>query len=530
VSVPRVSVLILDTHGKPAAAIGETVASLVSQTEPAWEAVVVGAFEALKGRKGPPTSLINAADRLVMRKSSATSLGELAARGLAAATGEWVCVLEPGDALAPEALALLLAAARRMPSAQLAYADERGADGAEHTKPGWSPTYLHGCPYVGRPALLRRRELLARGGFRADAGTAVEWAAWLDLAASRPGLARSNRSPWDGGAAVHVAQLLAIRSGTVGVAARGLGEEADRRRMLTAYLARNEAYASVESAGPAGCFRVRRPLPNPPLVSVVVPTRGGHQLVREMPTELVSNALRSLVARTDYPAYELVVVLTDGYPADLPERLRRLAADRPLRLVRDPGGFDFSRACHTGVDASRGALVCLLNDDIEVTHPDWLSRMVEHAMAPGVGVVGAQLRYEDGRIQHAGVIQQTGLLSHRFAGAPDGFGPEGLLSLDVDYIAVTGACLLTPRAVWNEVGGLSGRLPVNYGDVDYCLRVRATGRRVLVASGAVLIHFESSSREQIRATAEELDTWSALWASRLAVDPYLGAGPMSVRA
>jgi GT2 family glycosyltransferase len=182
------------------------------------------------------------------------------------------------------------------------------------------------------------------------------------------------------------------------------------------------------------------------------------------------------------------------------------------------------------VDASHGALVCLLNDDVEVTHPDWLRRMVEHATRPDVGVVGAQLRYEDGRIQHAGVVHRDGLPDHRFARASADDGPNGLLSLDVDYAAVTGACLLTSRAVWDEVGGLPARLPVNYGDVDYCLRVRAGGRRVVLASGAILTHFESSSREPVPATPGEVTTWLGLWRARLAQDPYLAAGPMGLGA
>jgi GT2 family glycosyltransferase len=267
-------------------------------------------------------------------------------------------------------------------------------------------------------------------------------------------------------------------------------------------------------------------LPHPPLVSIVMATRGGRRPVRGTPTELVSHALRSLVGRTDYPAYELVVVLTDGCPADLRGRLTELAGQRPLRVVRDPGGFDFSRACHTGVAASHGALVCLLNDDIEVTHPDWLRRMVEHATRPEVGVVGAQLHYEDGRIQHAGVVQVDGFLAHRFAGASVGNGPNGLLSLDVDYAAVTGACLVTRRRIWDELGGLSSQLPLNYGDVDYCLRARGVGAQVVLASGAVLVHFESSSREDFRASSTELSTWRALWGERLAQDPYLADGPM----
>jgi GT2 family glycosyltransferase len=234
---------------------------------------------------------------------------------------------------------------------------------------------------------------------------------------------------------------------------------------------------------------------------------------------LVLNALRSLVDRTTYPSWEVVLVPSEHTPADVLSESAEILGDR-LRVAPVDGPFNFSRSVNTGVAAARGELVLLLNDDTEVIERRWLERMVSVMSEDGVGVVGAKLLFEDERVQHVGVaFDLDGEAMHVHIFEDDDAGHFGSKIVDLDFLAVTGACLLVPREVFEEVGGFSEALPLNYNDVDFCLKVGATGRRVVCTPFARLHHYESSSREA-RIEDEERAAL-AWWDHRKHLDPYV---------
>ncbi|MGH9272397.1 MAG: glycosyltransferase, partial [Ilumatobacteraceae bacterium] len=181
--------------------------------------------------------------------------------------------------------------------------------------------------------------------------------------------------------------------------------------------------------------------------------------------------------------------------------------------------FNFSQRCHAGVDASGGEYVVLLNDDVLAEDPYWLSSMVGYFAEPDVGVVGARLLHADGTLQHAGILLNEHP-RHIFAGfGGDDPGPFDLLRVAREVSAVTGACLATPRALWNELGGLSGDFAVAFNDVDYCLRAATVGRRTVWTPEATLYHFESQTRSPT-ASAREVELLRARWGHVLRRDPY----------
>jgi hypothetical protein len=152
-------------------------------------------------------------------------------------------------------------------------------------------------------------------------------------------------------------------------------------------------------------------------------------------------------------------------------RLRIVGYDRP---------FIFSAKINVGVIRADGEQLPLLNDDMEIATPDWIERLVMYADRPEIGAVGCRLRYEDGRLQHAGVLFDDGRPRHIYRGFSGGFkGYFNNVLLAQNYLAVTGACLMTPKDLFDEVGGLSATLPINFNDIDYCLKVWAAGRRVV---------------------------------------------------
>jgi GT2 family glycosyltransferase len=290
---------------------------------------------------------------------------------------------------------------------------------------------------------------------------------------------------------------------------------------VAAQLGRLGIAASVE-AQPGGHFRVRYRLPaSPPLVSIVVPTRDavGH----------LAACVGSVLERSSYQNYELVVVDNQSRDPAALDFLRG-AAQRPrVRVLRYDAPFNFSAINNYAAAQANGDVLCLLNNDTEVITPDWLDEMLGHLLQPGVAVVGAKLYYSDGRVQHAGDTVGPGGCAHHLHSliehdAP-GYCDRAVLAQDLS--AVTAACLMTWRARYLELGGLDERnLPVAFNDVDYCLRVREAGYRVVWTPYAELYHHESVSRgkddspEKVERARREVGYMRRRWEHVMQHDPF----------
>ncbi len=265
----------------------------------------------------------------------------------------------------------------------------------------------------------------------------------------------------------------------------------------------------------------------PPLVSVVIPTRDN--------ARLLDACVDGLLQRTAYREIEVLIADNGSSAASAVAALARLAQHSRVTVVPVPGPFNYSAINNAVVAQSRGAVILLLNDDVEVVEPGWLGEMVGLAVRPDVGAVGAKLLYPDGRVQHAGIVLGVG----SFEGGPGVAGHFGLGARagDAGYAgqfvttrgvsAVTGACLAVRRAVWDRVGGLDAvSLPVALNDLDFCLRVRAAGFAVVWTPHAVLVHHESASRgsDATEASRErfrgECRVMRERWGPVLDADPF----------
>nr|MBA2586027.1 glycosyltransferase [Chthoniobacterales bacterium] len=246
--------------------------------------------------------------------------------------------------------------------------------------------------------------------------------------------------------------------------------------------------------------RVKYRLPTrPPLVSIIIPTRDRVELLRK--------CIGSLARQTNYPAYEIILVDNGSTEAGTTDYYASLANEPGIELLRHPGDFNFSRLCNAGVEAAHGEIVVLLNNDVEILDPDWLTEMVSLALRPDVGAVGARLWGPDGRLQHGGIVlsrHNIGSYAH-FGLRRTDLGYFSKLHLTQNVSAVTAACLATRREVYQRAGGLNEReLAIAFNDVDFCLRLRAAGLRVIWTPNADLVHYESSSRG-LEDTAEKQD-------------------------
>ncbi|MCJ2014450.1 glycosyltransferase family 2 protein [Methylobacterium sp. J-076] len=367
-----------------------------------------------------------------------------------------LCLLHAGDELAPDALALLAAS---LGGADLAYGDEIGPDDAPRLKPDWSADLAVANGYVGRVALLSRG-LIARMSDR-PLGPVADAAISLGIAAA---LACRR--------AVHCPRPL----GRIA----DLPSDDDRARRLLA------TGIPLRGVPPDRLW----PLPEPPpLASVIIPSRDR--------LDLIAPACRGVLDATDYPSLELIVVDNGSIDPAVLAFYEELGRDPRVRIVPFPHPFNFSAMVNAGVEAATGRVVVLLNNDIGVRGAGWLGEMVRQALRPEVGAVGAKLLFGDGTLQHAGVVvglagRAGHILRRRPADTP---GHLGRLRVAHEVSAVTAACLAVTRDKYRAVGGFDAEaFPVDFNDVDFCLRLGAAGWKCIWTPAAELYHFESFSR------------------------------------
>ncbi|MBL4848063.1 MAG: glycosyltransferase [Planctomycetes bacterium] len=425
--------------------------------------------------------------------------------GLERAQGEWVCVLDHDDTLAPHALAWLAWTAAQDPSADLIYSDEdkldpSGARVQPAYKPGWSPDFLLSINYLCHLTALRRGLVSDVGGFR----SAYDGAQDYDLLLRVAPRARS---------VSHVPKILYH------------WRQAPGSTALDA--------SAKPHAGPAGARALRDALPLWGLgqrqVSEV--PGGGYRLggtgvawrvsiliaTKDRP-DLLLPCLASLRAMTRHAAVEVVVVDNGSVSAAGRAALSEAEAGG-ARVLSCPGAFNYGRLMNEAAAQTEGEVLLLLNDDTEVRTAGWIQELLAHLDRPGVGAAGPLLRYPNGRIQHAGVLLGIGgVASHAFIGRTAPSHPRARLASNVS--ALTGACLALRRSAFEEVDGFDAvRLPNSYGDVDLCLRLADAGYRSLFVPTVELLHHEGATRGR----AVDVGAQTALrarWGQRIERDPY----------
>jgi O-antigen biosynthesis protein len=295
------------------------------------------------------------------------------------------------------------------------------------------------------------------------------------------------------------------------------------RRAIGDFLASQGVSAEVGPSDAPGYHRVHYLLPQPlPLASLIVPVGAA--------LETLEICLSGLLERTDYGALELLVLVNSGTRPETRPYLERLSRDARVTLITDDApGFNFSRICNRGVARARGEIIGLVNDDIEIIESDWLTEMVSHALRPDVGAVGALLHYPDNRIQHAGVvIGLGGVAGHAHFGRVRGdHSYFGRAALTQNLSAVTGACLVMRKSIYQEIGGLDEtNLAIAFNDIDLCLRLREKGYLIVWTPYAELYHHESASRgsdfmpDKIARFRRECAFMERRWSEVMADDPY----------
>ncbi len=513
---PRFSI-VTPVYETPADVLWETLDSVRRQSFGNWELCVVD-------DASPSPRVRDMLDRVaaeeprvkVAHRDENGGIVAASNDALALATGEFIALLDHDDEFHPDALRLVDAAIGDDAEVDYVYTDEdkideSGHHGSPFLKPDWSPERMRTQMYTCHLSVFRRSLVEEVGGFKDDYEGAQDWD--LVLRATE----RSRK-------VLHVPRVLyhwrsIATSAAAGEDVKPWAFEAGKRA-VQAHCDRIGIEATVErDPVDQGVYHLEPRLSREPSVSIVIPTNGQTREVRYEEIVLVENCVRSIVADSTYSNYEIVVVADTTTPVPVRERLRELVGDR-LRLIDFDRPFNFSEKINAGAVRAEGDHLLLLNDDIEVATVDWLERLVMYSQLDGVGAVGARLLLEDGRLQHGGVNFEGGLPGHPYYGWPgDAQGYANNLKVTRNLLAVTGACLMTRRELFDHVGGFSTTFPINYNDVDYCLKLREIGQRVVFDADVTMLHFESSSRSSDVADWEKLKLL-ARWAALTDPDPY----------
>jgi GT2 family glycosyltransferase len=483
---PVISLVILDEGGvdDEGVLLQRTVASIRSQLYPTWEMCL-------------------AEDR--------------------APTGTFIALLEPGDLLPEQALYEIAAEIDAHPDTAMIYTDEDKMDvqGRRYDpafKPDFSLELQLSCHLTGRLTVYRRTLLETIGVSPYAIRRGQEQALAVQAAAS----CGSNRIR-------HIPAILCHRlllAERLDEAVTRFHPERDARLAAVAQTLGTSDLAPLPGHGEWN--RVTWPLPDPlPRVSVIIPTRDR--------ADLLARCLGGLLYRTDYSNLEVLIINNDSIDAGTESLFQMLQKDPRVHVIPMPGPFNYSALNNAAVSIATGEILVMLNNDVDVIGSGWLKEMVSHAVRPDVGAVGAKLLYGDRRIQHAGVVLGVGqhaagpgVAGHfgHYAAADDA-GYLGQFALTRELSAVTGACLAFRREVFEAVGGLDETaLPIAFNDVDFCLRIRALGFRIIWTPWAELYHLESASRglaetpEQVAHAAREADYMRHRWGPILDNDPF----------
>ncbi len=402
----------------------------------------------------------------------------------------WFCLIQAGDQIAESGLLLLAGGLAGSEASGLVYGDEDVLDaGYGPSRPifrrDFDIDHLRSYPYLGRLLLFRGKEYLELGGFDWSSGPAK----YYDYAL------RFYESFGEKGI-FHQPSILFHASQR-----RDEGDiQSAHRVALHAHLLRCNVAAEVDAGGMPGSFRVRYPYEAQPLVSIIIPTK--NQL------SMLQRCLESLLEKTAYKNYEILLVDNQSSDVATVDYLNGLVGlNLPnLQVLSYQHEFNFADMNNLAVREARGEYLVLLNNDTAIVKSDWLDALLNHARRPEVGIVGAKLLYPDGTVQHAGVVLGLrGPADHPFVGeamASQGYG--GRLLLDQQYSAVTAACMMVRKSVYDAVGGMDAEaFKVSYNDVDFCLRVREAGFRIVWTPYAVVMHEGNVSQKQVDTATQE---------------------------
>lgn len=530
---PLISVCV-PLYNTPPRFLADLLDGMIAQTSPWWQLCLadasdegndaVGQLVAKKATEAENKLPPQTAPRIVYTRIENRGISANTNAAAALADGEYLALADHDDILAPHAIytmqrEIMASGAAFLYSDEALFTRSIRRPGVGHFKPDYAPDYLLCCNYLCHLAVFLRSEFEAVGGERPELDGAQDHDLFFRLL---------ERIPPE--RVRHVPEVLyywRVHGGSTsgGVEAKPYVEAA-ARRAIAEHLERTGRVGEVEDGLFPSTYRVLWPLEagKEPLVSVIIPNKDH--------VDDLKACLEGLYRETDYPNLETIVVENNSTEPETFAYYDTLPAAYPgCRVVRWPGqGFNFSAINNYGRGFARGEYLLLLNNDVTPLGPGWLAELVRQASQPGAAACGAMLWYPDGTVQHAGIITGLGGFaghSHKYH-RRGGSGYMFRLATVQDFSAVTAACMLVRADCYDAVGGLDEGYAVAFNDVDFCLRLRQKGWRIVWSPYAELCHHESKSRgldekdkaKKQRFTGEQERLRNRFGRKALTHDPY----------
>jgi GT2 family glycosyltransferase len=517
-SKPIISV-ITPVYNVKADFLRQCIESVRSQYYPFWElclcddgSTLPETIEALESYQGTDSRI------KIVRLERNQGIAIASNRAAEFSTGEYLAMLDNDDELAPDALYEVAKAIHANPDIDLLYTDEDKIDEHgelvdDYFKPGWSPEHLLSVMYMLHLLVVRKDLFFSVGRFRPEFSGAQDYDLVLRLSTEALTIHHVPRTLYHWRKAEgSAADLVFAKPEALDAGGRALQD----------YIRRNGIDATVEDGLLEGTFRVRHRIQDQPLASLCIMASNNRATITGRGNiDLLENFVKSIAAETDYPNYEIVIV-DDG---NLSESTRRALSGIPYRLesfTLPNKPFNFAKKANFAFRQARGRHIVLLNDDMEVISPGWLTAMIEYAQQEEIGVVSARLIRPGQRSQQvrtvSGVNKGAARAFHEYPS--EAIGYNAYTHLIRNYSAVTAACMATRMDVIEKAGGFDERFTTDFNDVDFCLRVIQKGYRVVYTPFAELYHFEGTSIKRKVQDPAEVALFTSRWAEEIRNDPY----------
>lgn len=521
---PLISILV-PVCNVPSDRLMETVESVMDQTYPNWELCLVDDASSTIGRGAYLDRLLEELpgidERIKVRRNTENRhISRTTNDAAAMAKGEYVAFLDHDDLLAPDALASVVKALRDDPKLDILYSDEDKIDGENNRfypyfKPDYSPETLLSNNYMTHFLTMRKSLFDELGALRSEYDGAQDHDLVLRAVEKTDKIH-------------HIPKVLYHWRAEEGSTAFGADEKTYAReaglKAVSEALKRRGIPATAKPSTIPGSYTIHMDTGLPGKVSVIIPTKDN--------PEVLTRCVDSIFDRTPETGFEVLIVNNNSQNPETFEAFKKLEGryGERIRVIDYPYPFNYSKINNFAAGEADGEFLLFLNDDTEVLSDNWMSSMARLAALPDIGAVGAKLLYPDGSIQHAGVVLGLGpseIAGHfmtRMDGDAEGY--FGRLQLLTDYAAVTAACLMVKKDRFDQVGGFTEALSVNYNDIDFCLKLLARGYRNVYDPEAILYHYESLSRgsdfsfEKDSRMKQEKAYMQSAWGKLLRDDPY----------
>lgn len=517
--------IVVPLYNTPPRFLQEMIQSVLNQTYGNWELCMADGSDAEHADVGEICREYAQNDARIKYKKLEKNLGISGNTNacLEMATGDYIGLFDHDDLLHPAALFEVMRTISQT-GADFVYTDEltfsqkvRNVITA-HYKPDFAPDNLRANNYICHFTVFSRKVLEEAGPFREE----------YDGSQDHDFILRATEKAKK---IVHIPEILYywrshpnsvaedIHSKTYAIDAGKRAVSDHIRRMgETAIVESSKAFPTI--------YRIRYDLIRRPLVSIIIPNKNHYADI--------SVCVDSILRISTYRNFEILIIDNGSTEQDVLEYYEKLKAQKnteKISVLSWPHPFNYSAINNWGAKYASGEQIILLNSDTEIISPNWIEEMLMYAQRPDVGAVGAKLYFGDNTVQHAGII--LGLGSDRIAGhcfykcRRNDVGYMGRLYYAQNYSAVTAACVMIPKHVWEEVGGLDETFAVAYNDVDLCMRIRKAGYLIVWTPYAELYHYESKSRgtedtpEKRKRFVGEIKRFQARWEKELeAGDPY----------